>query len=108
MFCLQVHYNSKTTSGNIDAAVTPETDRSARDLLPQEDPYDEEDVVVIRRPKSTHLLSPGNDVTDTSINKQKAGVKKAKLYAWLSLQSLPEVKLKLNCMHGCPYSCYLR
>jgi hypothetical protein len=44
MFCLQVHYNSKTTSGNIDAAVTPETDRSARDLLPQEDPYDEEDV----------------------------------------------------------------
>jgi hypothetical protein len=33
---------------------------------------------------------------------------KAKLYAWLSLQSLPEVKLKLSCMHGIPYSRYLR
>jgi hypothetical protein len=33
---------------------------------------------------------------------------KAKLYAWYSLQSLPEVKLKLNCMHGCSYRCYLR
>ena len=33
---------------------------------------------------------------------------KAKLYAWLSLQLLPVVNLKLCCMHGCPYSRYLR
>ncbi|XP_076117611.1 bridge-like lipid transfer protein family member 1 isoform X3 [Mytilus galloprovincialis] len=89
---VKVHYNSKTSNGIIESAYSPE---SVRDLLPQEDAHTEEEVVVIRRPKSNQFVSPttstASDCTDSNISlRQKPGVKKAKLYAWLSLQSLPE------------------
>lgn len=72
-----------------------------RDLLPEEDPFKEEDVVVIKRPKSNQFLTPttstASDLGESGAVRPKSGVKKAKLYAWLSLQSLPEVSFK-GCM----------
>ena len=91
---MQVHYNSKTSTGGLDTTDAHNTSQDNAD----EEADEEVHVVTMRRgphgpyQKIVTTDSPreeGRESTSSLTSKKNA--KRANLYAWLSLQSLPEV-----------------
>lgn len=80
-FCSQVHYNSKTVSG--DSPITSLSDAEK---------YCSEDVTFDSFQCRSAFLSTDSG-QGASVGLRKVGLKKACLFAWVTLQSIPEVIL---------------
>lgn len=83
-FTVQVHYNSKTVSG--DSPITSSNGSNVK-YCPDMDPGGYDSLSY----RSSFLAVDSNQMSCSTL--RKLGTKKACLFAWVTLQSIPEVLL---------------
>ncbi|KAK3100226.1 hypothetical protein FSP39_016558 [Pinctada imbricata] len=97
---LKVHYNSKISPGIMDATSNPDIGDDKSESEGRVASTDEE-VVLRKKPIALRHSPVTQDSVDSSVSftsARRLGVKKANLYAWLSLQSLPEEMIISPCL----------